>query len=80
MQLVSAIDQKCLLPGQIKAFERTLNRAVAQGELKSDTDTKALSQYLSHSAQGLRVLSKINLGSRKIDNIVNMSISTMTLY
>ena len=79
MQLVSAIDQKCLLPSQIKAFERTLNRAAAQGQLKSDTDTKALSQYLSHRAQGLRVLSKINPGSRKIDNIVNMTISTMTL-
>ena len=62
-----------------KAFQRTLNRAVAQGELKSDTDTKALSQYLSHRAQGLRVLSKINPGSRKIDNIVNVTISTMTL-
>jgi len=63
-----------------KAFQRTLNRAVAQGELKSDTDTKALSQYLSHSAQGLRVLSKISPDSKKINNIVNMTMSTMALY
>ena len=63
-----------------KAFQRTLNRAVAQGELKSDTDTKALSQYLSHSAQGLRVLSKISPDSKKINNIENMTMSTMALY
>jgi TetR/AcrR family transcriptional repressor of nem operon len=71
---------KSVHKGYDKAFERTLNRAVAQGELKSDTDTKALSQYLSHSAQGLRVLSKISPDSRKINNIVNMTMSTMALY
>lgn len=71
---------KSVHKGYDKAFERTLNRAVAQGELKSDTDTKALSQYLSHSAQGLRVLSKISPDSKKINNIVNMTMSTMALY
>jgi TetR/AcrR family transcriptional repressor of nem operon len=62
------------------AFQRTLDRAVKNGELRADTDTKALAQYLSHSAQGLRVLSKISPNSRKIDNIVEMTMSTLAHY
>jgi TetR/AcrR family transcriptional repressor of nem operon len=63
-----------------KAFRKTLDRAVSQGELKPDTDTVALAQYLSHSAQGMRVLSKINPDRRKIDNIKKMTMNTLAMY
>lgn len=63
-----------------KAFRKTLDRAVRQGELTPDTDTVALAQYLSHSAQGMRVLSKINPDRRKIDNIKQMTMNTLAMY
>ena len=66
--------------GYDKAFQKTLDRAVKQGELRADTDTEALAQFLSHSAQGFRVLSKLNPDSRKIDNIVNMTMNTLALF
>ena len=71
---------KAVHRGYDKAFQRTLDRAVEQGELRPDTDTKALAQYLSHSAQGLRVLSKISPDRKKVNNIVNMTMSTLALY
>ena len=71
---------KSVHSGYDKAFQRTLDRAVKQGELRSDTDTRALAQYLSHSAQGFRVLSKLSPDSRKIDNIVKMTMNTLAPY
>jgi TetR/AcrR family transcriptional repressor of nem operon len=62
------------------AFQRTLDRAVKNGELREDTDTKALAQYLSHSAQGFRVLSKTSPNSNKIDNILEITMNTLALY
>ncbi len=61
-------------------FQKTLDRARAQGELKPDTDTKALAQYLAHSAQGLRVLAKINPGKKKVKNIVELTLSTLDQF
>ena len=71
---------KSVHKGYDKAFQRTLDRAVKQGELRPDVDTKALAQYLSHSAQGLRVLSKINPDGRKINNIVKITMNTLAQY
>ena len=63
-----------------KEFKRTLDRAVKQGELKQGTDTAALAQYLSHSAQGLRVLSRFNPSRRKVGNIVRLTMATVDQY
>jgi len=60
-----------------RAFKKTLDRAVRQGELKADTDTRALAQYLSHSAQGLRLLSRTNPSRTSIQNIVDLTMSTL---
>lgn len=63
-----------------KEFKRVLNRAVKQGELRADTDITALAQYLAHSAQGLRVLTRINPGKKKAQNIVDMTMSTLNQF
>ena len=63
-----------------RSFKTTLDRAVSQGELKPDTDTRALAQFLSHSAQGLRLLSRINPGKAKVANIVELTMSTVDQY
>ena len=63
-----------------KAFRKALDRAVSLGELRSDTDTAALAQYLSHSAQGLRVMSRLNPGKKKVANIVRLTLETVDQY
>lgn len=63
-----------------KEFKRTLDRAVRQGELKKDTDTAALAQYLSHSAQGLRVLARFNPSRKKVENILRLTMATFDQY
>ena len=63
-----------------RTFKKSLDRAVRQGELKSDTDTKALAQYLSHSAQGLRLLSRTNPGEAAVQNIVDLTMSTFDQF
>lgn len=63
-----------------KSFKKTLDRAVSQGELKPDTDTRALAQFLSSSAQGLRLLSRTNPSKSKVANIVEMTMSTIDQY
>lgn len=56
-----------------RQFKRTLDRAVKQGELRQDADTTALAQYLAHSAQGMRVLSRFNPSRKKVSNIIRMT-------
>jgi TetR/AcrR family transcriptional repressor of nem operon len=63
-----------------RTFKKTLDRAVRQGELKKGTDTLALAQYLSHSAQGLRLLSRTNPGKAKVKNIVDLTMSTLKQF
>lgn len=63
-----------------KEFKRTLDRAVRQGELKKGTDTAALAQYLSHSAQELRVLARFNPSKKKVENILGLTMATVDLY
>lgn len=63
-----------------KQFKRTLDRAVKQGELRADTHTTALAQYLSHSAQGLRVLSRMNPGKKKVENIIRLTMGTVDQF
>jgi TetR/AcrR family transcriptional repressor of nem operon len=63
-----------------KAFKKALDRAVKLGELKSDTDTTALAQYLSHSAQGLRVMGRLNPSRKKVANIVRLTLETLDQY
>lgn len=63
-----------------KAFKKTLDRAVSQGELRSDTNTRSLAQYLSNNAQGLRLLSRIGPSKQMVQNIVNLTLSTLDQY
>jgi TetR/AcrR family transcriptional repressor of nem operon len=63
-----------------KAFKKALDRAVTLGELKPYTDTAALAQYLSHSAQGLRVMSRFNPSRKKVANIVRLTLGTVDQY
>jgi TetR/AcrR family transcriptional repressor of nem operon len=60
-----------------KFFKRQLDRAVNLGELKQGTDTKALAQFLQHSVQGIRVLSRINPSKPKMRNIVSTAMSVL---
>ena len=61
-------------------FEKTLDRAVRQGELRVDTDTMALAQYFSHCAQGLRGLVRMSPDKKKVQNIVGITMSTLTQF
>lgn len=63
-----------------REFKKTLDRAVALGELRPDTDTSALAQYLSHSAQGLKVLSRMNPSKKKVANIIRLTLETVEHY
>lgn len=54
-----------------KAFKKTLDRAIEAGELKPDTDTAAIAQFLLHSTQGIRVLSRLTPSRKKMNNIVD---------
>lgn len=58
-------------------FKRELDRAVALGELSADTDTTALAQFLACTLQGLRLLAKVSLSEEKVNNILNMTMSTV---
>ncbi len=60
-----------------KEFKQVLDRAVKLGELKPDTDTTALAQYLSHSAQGLRILARMNPSKKKVANIIQLTMATV---
>ncbi|MDP1932687.1 MAG: TetR/AcrR family transcriptional regulator [Gammaproteobacteria bacterium] len=61
-------------------FQRALDRAVAQGELSADADTKALGQFLSNSLQGIRVLSRFNPDKEKVQNILEITMSALNQY
>jgi len=63
-----------------KEFKRALDRAVTQGELKADTDTKALAQYLANSLQGLRVLARISPEKKKVQNIIKYTMQTVDQF
>ncbi|MFT5015053.1 MAG: TetR/AcrR family transcriptional repressor of nem operon [Dinoroseobacter sp.] len=54
-----------------KRFKRALDRAITVGELSPDTNTKALAQFLLHSSQGIRVLSRVNPSKQKMKNVVD---------
>lgn len=54
-----------------KRFKRALDKAVEIGELGSQTNTNALAQFLLHSSQGIRVLSRMNPSKPKMKNIVD---------
>jgi Tetracyclin repressor-like, C-terminal domain len=61
-------------------FKKTLDLAVRQGELRVDTDTMALAQYLSRCAQGLRALVRMSPDKKKAQNIVGITMSTLTQF
>lgn len=61
-------------------FKKALDRAVAQGELSRETDTVALAQFFSCTLQGIRVLSRLNPDKEKVDNILEVTMSALTLY
>ncbi len=63
-----------------KAFKKSLDRAVRQGELKPDTDTLALAQFLANNAQGMRLLSRTNPGKQLVKNVVDLTMSTVDSY
>ncbi|MBT8146702.1 MAG: TetR/AcrR family transcriptional regulator [Gammaproteobacteria bacterium] len=63
-----------------KAFENTLDRAVRQNELKPDTDTRALAQFLASNAQGLRLLSRISPSRTMVHNVVELTMRTLDSY
>jgi TetR/AcrR family transcriptional repressor of nem operon len=53
-----------------KRFKKALDRAVELDEIRASTDTQALAQFLLHSVQGIRVLSRTNPSKQKMKNIV----------
>lgn len=60
-----------------KAFKKILDKAIEVGELKPGTDTEALAQFLLHSTQGIRVLSRVSPSSKTMNNIVDGVMSVL---
>lgn len=63
-----------------KAFKKALDRAVEMGELQAGTDTRALAQFLVHSTQGIRVMSRLSPGRKEMSNIVDGVMSALERY
>lgn len=61
-------------------FKQELDRAIALGELSEGTDTTALAQFLACSLQGLRLLARVSPSEEKVNNILNMTMSTVYHY
>ena len=61
-------------------FKKALDRAVAIGELNAKADRKAMSQFLLHSTQGIRVLSRLNPAKSKMKNIVDLTMAAIDSY
>ena len=61
-------------------FKQELDRSVAQGELSEDADTTALAQFLACSLQGLRLLARVSPSEEKVNNILNVTMSTIYRY
>ncbi len=58
-------------------FYTALVRAQQQGELKPDTDLRALARYLTASMQGLRVMSKATPDPDVLRDIVKVALSAL---
>lgn len=63
-----------------KRFKKILDKAIEIGELRSDTDTKALAQFFIFNAQGIRIMSSFKPSKAKLDNIVHVLMSTLEQY
>ncbi|MCB1672225.1 MAG: TetR/AcrR family transcriptional regulator [Gammaproteobacteria bacterium] len=63
-----------------KVFRKALDRAVELGELQPDTDTEALAEFLLHSTQGIRVMSRLNPSRKKMMNIVEGVMCAINLH
>ena len=55
-----------------KAFKKTLINAREKGEISNEGDLDAISQYLTSSIQGLRVMVKVNQEPEFLKNIVRV--------
>ncbi len=60
-----------------KAVQRTLERAVAAGELSPDTETRSLATFVTSTGQGLIVLGKAGVGRAKLRNVARVALSIL---
>ncbi len=60
-----------------KALQRTLERAVAAGELAPDTETRSLATFRTSTGQGLIVLGKAGVGRAKLRNVARVALSIL---
>lgn len=68
---------KAVLSRVERTFHRTLKRAVDAGELREDTNTRALARFLTNSVQGVGVMSKASVSRATIKDITNVTLSLL---
>ena len=59
------------------AFRRTLQSAVAVGELKRTSDTRALARFLTGTVQGVVVMGKASASRATLKDIVTVALSVL---
>jgi TetR/AcrR family transcriptional repressor of nem operon len=60
-----------------KAFQKTLDRAVAAGEIPANTDTRAVARFLNGTLHGLVVLGKASTNRAALRDVVNVALSAV---
>lgn len=60
-----------------QAFERAIERAIAQDELPLETNPREIARFLYNTILGLNVRGKASLSRTAIDDILNVSLSVL---
>ena len=70
-----------LISADLKLFEKAIKKALVKaqekGEISLTKNLDSIAQYLVSSLQGLRVMSKVNLSSQSLFNVVEVTLSVL---
>ena len=58
-------------------LQRTLERAVAAGELPPDTDVRMLARFFTNTCQGMIVMGKAGMGRAALEDVAGVALSVL---
>jgi hypothetical protein len=61
----------------LELFERRIERAVSEGELRPDTDTKGLARFLGAITQGMSVQARDGASQAELGAIVRLAVDEL---
>jgi TetR/AcrR family transcriptional repressor of nem operon len=59
------------------AIKATLDRAVEEGEISTDKDTRAIARFLNNTMHGLVVMAKASVSRAALKDVVKVALSTL---